>query len=132
MHVFVYRTVKLFLDMGAVSDRKRCGRPRVVRTPQVINAVKNQPKSCPKTKNNGSGNGYYAKNHESHYQIRLGTFKRQTGQRLTVALNETRGKNQDACFRFTVKSATKKFSLQVKNILLWRKLLISKTIEFMD
>ena len=31
--VFVYRTVKLFLETGGVSDRKRSGWPRVVRTP---------------------------------------------------------------------------------------------------
>jgi hypothetical protein len=36
--------------------------------------------------NQGSGNGYCAENHESHYQTRLGSFKRQTGQPLTVAL----------------------------------------------
>ena len=34
--VFVCFTVELFLDTGGVSDRKRSGRPRVVRTPQVI------------------------------------------------------------------------------------------------
>ena len=33
--VFVYRTVKLFLDKGGVSDHKRSGRPRMVRTPHV-------------------------------------------------------------------------------------------------
>jgi hypothetical protein len=35
--VFVYRTVKLFLDTGRVSDRKRSRRPRVVCTPQTVN-----------------------------------------------------------------------------------------------
>ena len=34
--VFVYHTVKLFLDMGGVSDRKRSGKPCVVHMPQVI------------------------------------------------------------------------------------------------
>ena len=30
------------MDTGGVSDRKRSGRPRVVRTPQVINAVRSR------------------------------------------------------------------------------------------
>lgn len=45
--VFAYRTVKLFLDTGGVSDRKRSGRPRVSRTPQVINAVRSRIKGNP-------------------------------------------------------------------------------------
>ena len=40
--VFLYCTVKLFLDMGGVSDRKRSGQPCVVSTPQVINAVRSR------------------------------------------------------------------------------------------
>lgn len=40
--VFVYRTVKLFIDTGNVIDRKRSGRPRTVRTPQAINAVRSR------------------------------------------------------------------------------------------
>ena len=35
MHVFVYCTVKSFLDIG-VSDHKRSGRPRMLYMPQVI------------------------------------------------------------------------------------------------
>ena len=37
MHVFVYHTVKLFLDTG--SHRKRSSWPHVIHMPQVINAV---------------------------------------------------------------------------------------------
>ena len=36
----MYRNVKLFLETGGVS--KRPGRPRVGRTPQVINAVESR------------------------------------------------------------------------------------------
>ena len=45
---FVHRTVKLSMDTGGVSDRKKTGQPRVVCTPQVNQCcfVKNQPKSC--------------------------------------------------------------------------------------
>jgi hypothetical protein len=45
-------------------------------------------KSCPKTKNQGSGNGYCAENHGLHYQTRLGTFKQQTGQWLSAKIKE--------------------------------------------
>ena len=38
----VYRTVKLFLDMRAVSDRNKSGQPRVVQMSQVIKAVKSR------------------------------------------------------------------------------------------
>ena len=37
--VFVYRTIELFFGTGGVSNRKKSGRPRVVRTPQVIKAA---------------------------------------------------------------------------------------------
>ena len=39
MLVFVYHTVKLFLDTGGVGDHKRSCWPRMVHIPQVINAV---------------------------------------------------------------------------------------------
>ena len=45
----------------------------------------------PKTKNQVSGNGYCTKNHESHYQTRLGALKWQAGLWLTVALKEKKG-----------------------------------------
>ena len=41
-HVFVYHTVKLFLDTGGVSDHKRSSWPCVVHTPQVSNAVRSR------------------------------------------------------------------------------------------
>ena len=39
---FVYYTVKLLLNMGGVSDCKRSGHPRMVRTPQISNAVRSR------------------------------------------------------------------------------------------
>ena len=58
--VFVYLTVKLFLDMGGVSDHKRSGWPRKDCTPQVIEAVRSRINQNPvrKQKNYGLGNGY--------------------------------------------------------------------------
>ena len=69
MRVFVYRTVKLFLDTGEVRDRKRSGRFCVVHLLEVINAVKpriNRNLVLKQTKNYGLGNGYCSENHESH------------------------------------------------------------------
>ena len=43
-------------------------------------------------KKHTSGNGHCAENHESHYQTRLETFKRQTGQCLAIPLKEYRRK----------------------------------------
>ena len=118
MRVFVNRTIKLFLDMGGVSDHKRSGWPYMVHMPQVINAVRPRININPvkKQKNHGSANGYCAENHGLHYQIRLGSFKQQTGQCLTVALKENRKKNKDACCHCTVKSVTKNSSLHMKKI----------------
>ena len=42
MSVFVNSTVKLFLDMGGVNNRKRSGWPHVVHMPQVIKAVRSR------------------------------------------------------------------------------------------
>ena len=42
LHVFVYRTVKLFLDTGGVSDHKRSSQSRMVHMPQVINSVRSR------------------------------------------------------------------------------------------
>jgi hypothetical protein len=76
-HVFLYRNIKLDLDMGRISDLKRSGQPRVLHTLQVINTVMSRIylNSVQKTKNRGLGNGYCAKNHKSHYQTRLGALK---------------------------------------------------------
>ena len=40
--IFVYHTVKLFLDNEKVSNRERSGRPRLVHMPQVISSVKSR------------------------------------------------------------------------------------------
>ena len=94
MRVFVYRTFKLFLDTGEVSDHKRSAQYCVVSMPQVIKAVRSRinQNSVQTQRNHGLGIWYRAENHESHYQTRLGAIKRQRGQCLTVALKENRKK----------------------------------------
>jgi hypothetical protein len=42
MCVFVCHTVKLFLDVGGVSDHKRSGWPCMIHMPQVINTVRSR------------------------------------------------------------------------------------------
>ena len=57
--------------------------------------------------------------------LRLRAFKRQTGH-LTFSLKENRGKkNQDTCC-CTINSIANKSSLQMKKMLLWKKLSIRK------
>ena len=58
------------------------GQPRVLCMLQVINTVRSRLNQKP--------NGYCTENHELHYQKRLGAFKRQAGQNLTITLKENR------------------------------------------
>ncbi|KAA5753606.1 helix-turn-helix domain-containing protein, partial [Klebsiella pneumoniae] len=47
---FVYRTIKRYNEDSSVDDRSRSGRPRSVRTPAVIKAVKARNQRNPKRK----------------------------------------------------------------------------------
>jgi hypothetical protein len=68
-------------------------------------------------------------------QTRLGTWDFQTTNRTMpyhcIKRKLGGGGNKDTYCHCTVKSITKTSSLQMKKCLLWRKLSISKTIEFM-
>ena len=75
--------------MGRVRDSKRSDRPRVVRTAQVINAVTSIIYQILSEKKHGSGNEHCAENALSNKTWDF--FKRQTGQRLTIALKENWG-----------------------------------------
>ena len=88
MHVFVYCTVNLFLNTGGIKDLASLTLFVHHRLLKLLGQKLTEILS--ESKNHGSGNGYCA--NELHYQTRLGAFKRQTGQRLTVALKENRGK----------------------------------------
>ena len=61
--------------------------------------------------------------------LRLGTFKRQTGQRHTVALKENRKESRRLLLYG--KERYKEILITDEKIVLYRKLSISKTIEFM-
>ena len=113
----MYRTVKLFLNMGGVSGHKRSDQPRVVRTPQVINAVRSiiNRNSVRKQEILAQERDIAPRTMNRLIKLDLGlrAFKRQTGQRLTVALKENREKKSRRLLS-EVKNVTKKSSLQIK------------------
>lgn len=91
---FVYRTVKLFVDTGGVYDRKKSGRPRTVRTPEAIGAVRSRINRKPVRKQKIMAREMNIAPRTMSRIIKqdlgLGAFKRQTGQRLTVDLKKNR------------------------------------------
>ena len=94
----MYHTVKLFLDFGGIRNRKRSGRPRGVRTAQIINAVRSGSTEIlsGNKKNHGSGNGYapWTTSRIIKQDLGLRAFIRQTWQCLTVGLKENRDKSR--------------------------------------
>lgn len=44
---FIYRTIERYNETFSVSDRKKSGRPRTVRTPKIIKAVKERIRRNP-------------------------------------------------------------------------------------
>ena len=88
-HVFVYCTIKLFLDTGGENDCKISDRPHVICTPQVINTVRSRINRNPvrKQKKIMSWEMDIALRTMSwiiKQDLGLPAFKRQTGQCLTV------------------------------------------------
>lgn len=131
----MYRTVKLFEDTGDVNDRKRSGRPRAVRTPQVINAVRSRIARKPVRKQKIMAQEMSIAPRTMSRIIKqdlgLGAFKRQTGQRLTFDLKKIGRKNRSSCYPYTVVVGTKKFCLPMKKFFRLKKSLINKTIRCM-
>jgi hypothetical protein len=103
--------------MGGVSGHKRSDQPRVVRTPQVINAVRSiiNRNSVRKQEILAQERDIAPRTMNRLIKLDLGlrAFKRQTGQRLTVALKENREKKSRRLLS-EVKNVTKKSSLQIK------------------
>ena len=87
-------TVKLFLITGVVSDHKRSSWSYFVRTPQVIHAVRSRINQNPVQKNINKKIKAQKMNiasrtmsHIIKQDLGFGVFKQQTGQHLTIALN---------------------------------------------
>lgn len=116
---FVYRAIKLFEDTGDINDHERSGRPRIVRTPRAIAAVRSRLNRNPVRKQKIlSQEMNISERSVSRIigdDLRLGAYKRQTGQLLTAALKENRVKKCKRLFwRNTVLGGTKKFCLRMK------------------
>lgn len=92
--MFVYRAVKLFDETGGVDDRSRSGRPRTVRTPEVINAVKARIRRNPLRKQKIMAREMALSKMSMSRIIKqdlgLGAYKKHTGHLLTVALKQIR------------------------------------------
>ena len=76
--IFEYCTVKLFFDMGVVSDDKRSGRPHVVHTPQLFNAVRSRINRNPIRKQKIMDISPRTMSRIIKQGLGLRTFKRQT------------------------------------------------------
>ena len=92
--MFVYRCIKLFEETGDVKDRHRSGRPRSVRTPQVIKAVKSRIHRNPIRKQEIMAREMNITQKSMSRIIKkdlgLGAFKRRTGHLLNAALKKNR------------------------------------------
>lgn len=103
---FVYRTIKLYNETNDVKDRKRSGRPRTVREPNAINAVKIRIDRNPLCKQEIMAQEMNISSRTMSRIIKsdlgLGTYKRCTGQFLTTALKKKRAiKSKQLLARFT-------------------------------
>lgn len=92
--MFVYRAVKLFIETGGVDDRSRPGRPRSIRTPEVINAVKARIRRNPLRKQKIMAREMTLSKMSMSRIIKqdlgLGAYKKHTGHLLTAALKQKR------------------------------------------
>lgn len=92
--MFVYRCIKLFEETGGIKDRKRSGRPRTVRTPQAIKAVKARIARNPLRKQKIMSREMKISRKSMARILKkdlgLGAFKRRTGQLLTASLKKNR------------------------------------------
>lgn len=92
--MFVYRCIKLFEETGDIKDRPRSGRPRTVRTQQVIKAVKARIQRNPLRKQKIMAREMNITQKSMSRIIKkdlgLGAFKRRTGHLLTAALKKNR------------------------------------------
>lgn len=106
---FVYRTVKLFEDTGGIIDRPKSGRPREVRTPQAIKAVKmrinRKPLRKQKILSREMGISVCSISRIIKHDLGLQAYKRHTGHLLTVALKEQRKRKSKALRRQHAKNA---------------------------
>lgn len=91
---FVYRCINRFNEVCSVDDKPRSGRPRVVRTKRAINAVKERIRRNPLRKQKIMAREMHIPprtiSRILKEDLKLGAFRRSTGQRLTLGLRSIR------------------------------------------
>ncbi|TLL55228.1 helix-turn-helix domain-containing protein, partial [Acinetobacter baumannii] len=91
---FVYRTIKRYNEDSSVDDRSRSGRPRSVRTPAVIKAVKARIQRNPKRKQKllalQMGLSRTTVKRVLNEDLGLRAYRRKTGHRLNARLMDLR------------------------------------------
>nr|BAG15923.1 transposase [Bombyx mandarina]BAG15924.1 transposase [Bombyx mandarina]BAG15925.1 transposase [Bombyx mandarina] len=91
---FVYRTIKRYNEDSSVDDRSRSGRPRSVRTPAVIKAVKARIQRNPKRKQKllapQMGLSRTTVKKVLNEDLGLRAYRRKTGHRLNARLMDLR------------------------------------------
>ncbi|RVE44724.1 hypothetical protein evm_010628, partial [Chilo suppressalis] len=91
---FIYRTIKRHNEDSSVDDRSRSGRPRSVRTPAVIKAVKARIQRNPKRKQKllalQMGLSRTTVKRVLNEDLGLRTYRRKTGHRLNARLMDLR------------------------------------------
>lgn len=91
---FIYRTIKRYNDIGLVDDRPRSGRPRQTRTPAAIKAVAERIRRNPLRKQKIMAREMKipprTMSRIIKQDLKLGAYRRSTGQRLTAALRKIR------------------------------------------
>ena len=97
-HVFVYRTVTLYLDTGGVSDRKRSSQLAWFKCHRLLTLLYQELTKILSKKKKKTWFRKWILCQEPWVALSmgLGAFKRQTGQHLTVALKENM-KNKSRC-----------------------------------
>lgn len=92
--MFVYRCIKLYEETKDIKDRPRTGRPRTVRTPKAIAAVKARIRRNPLRKQKIMAREMKITQKSMSRIIKkdlgLGAFKRRTGQLLTPTIKKNR------------------------------------------
>jgi hypothetical protein len=121
--------------MGWVSDSKISGRPRVIHMLHVINAVRSRINQNPVQKQRIVARELditlRTMSCVFKQDLGIGAFKWQTGQCLTIALKENMKKKSRHLLSLYGKKHYKEILFTNEKNFIWRKLSISKMIEFM-
>lgn len=92
--MFVYRAIKRYEELGGVQDKARSGRPRTVRTPNVVKAVRERIRRNPLRKQQILARELTVSTRTMSRIVKddlhMRAYRRSTGHLLTPALREIR------------------------------------------